>query len=336
MHEDRQGNLPAPAGRPVASGRDDPLGAPPPDGPGSDLARVFAEHELRGHAAPGEAWSSFTARWNWAATLPHAVPTTRAGSAPAVRPVPGGFSLSGSWQAPRTAGSGPWLVLPASSPRQPPDAGIGTGDRLLDLYVVPSAALPAPAGAALRDRAATPLAQDAPVRLDGFYVPAGRATYSGGRALHRDHTPFVWTAVAGIALGAARRLTRELSALATHPAYSSRTTAPAPAPQPNTMAAGLATLLHHERLGFTADLYNGPGIGRLIPLAARGPLPDRIARAAALADHVVTTAYEHTALLPRDGELRHLEALLQDCAAPLQHLRSTVDLLSPGGQHTGP
>ncbi|MCQ4213337.1 hypothetical protein [Streptomyces longispororuber] len=319
----------------MAIGRDDPLGAPPPDGPGSDRARVFAAHELHGHAAPGEAWTSFTARWNWAATLPHAVPTPHAGSAPAVRRVPGGFSLSGSWQAPRTTGRGRWLVLPLSSPRRPPDARIGAGHRLPDLYVVPSAALPAPAGTALRDRAATPLAPDAPVRLDGFYVPAGRATYSGGRALHRDHAPFVWTAVAGIALGAARRLTRELSAPAAHPSYSSCTTVAAP--QPNAMAAGLGTLLRHERLGFTADLYNGPGLGRLIPLAARGPLPDRIARAAALAHHVVTAAYEHTALLPADdGELRHLEALLQDCAAPLQHLRSTVDLLSPGGQHTGP
>ncbi|NED86966.1 hypothetical protein G3I76_43600, partial [Streptomyces sp. SID11233] len=50
--------------------------------------------------------------------------------------------------------------------------------------------------------------------------------------------------------------------------------------------------LHAERLGFTAELHNVPGRGRLVALAGRAPLDVRVSRAAALARHVAATVYE--------------------------------------------
>ncbi|MGY0021466.1 hypothetical protein ACVHNB_21210 [Streptomyces sp. YJ-C3] len=244
-----------------------------------------------------------------------------------MRPVPGGFALSGGWRVPASAGLGPWLVLPLPRPGQGPD-DTEADHRLPDLYVVPSRSLPASTGIT-GGCVNAPLAPGAAFPLHGFFVPTGHASHSSGRALYGEHSSFVWTAVTGMALGAAGRLTGELAALGAA-ADSSRVAATS-ALQPKAVATELAALLRHERLGFTADLHNGPGLGRLVSLAARAPLPDRVGRAAALVQRVVTAAYEHTVLFPAHDARHPLESLLLDSFAALQHLRSTVDLLLTDG-----
>ncbi|MGW7575894.1 hypothetical protein [Streptomyces sp. NPDC054765] len=288
--------------------------------PGTDPAQVFEAYEDEGHFDPGAAWASFTADWNWAAPLPHAVAHSSPEGAPVARPVPGGYALSGRWCLPRETGAGQWLALPLAGLREagcqnalaiPPDRP--------DVFVIASKRLPRTTGGGLH-AVHFPADSDISFRLEDLHVPTGFATHASGTPLSARETSFLWTAVAGMALGAARRLTEELAMLGPSPAVDSLSSAA-------TAAAELTALLRHERLGFTAELYNRPGLGQFISLAAREPLVDRVRRAAAVAHHVVTAAYERAIpFFTKDGD-HPLESLVVDSAAVLQHLRATVDLL---------
>ncbi|MEW2489667.1 hypothetical protein [Streptomyces sp. NPDC048411] len=288
-------------------------------GPGSDPARVFEAYENEGHADPGAAWASFTTDWNWAATLPHAVAESGPDSPPVARPVPGGYSLSGRWHLPGDTEVGRWLALPLAGPggAAREDATVIRPDRP-DVFVIASKVLPRPTDAGLH-AVRFPADSDARFRLDGVHVPAGFAAHSSGAALPTQDIGFLWTAVAGMALGAASRLADELAVLGPRVAP--------PFFSPAATAAELSALLRQERLGFTAEPYNRPGLGRLISLAARESLADRVRRAAMLVHHVVTAAYEKAIPFPAKDGQHPLESLVVDSAAVLQHLRFTVDLL---------
>ncbi|MEU6440846.1 hypothetical protein [Streptomyces sp. NPDC047046] len=309
---------------------------------------MFAAYEEAARADPAGAWDAFRAQWNWAALLPHAIPLVSGGVRPAACPVPGGHRVTGTWRlpdaptsasgAPGYAGGagapGPWLVLPL------PEGTAAPGDP--DLFVTPLGPLRS-SGRDLAEDVPTPVLADDVVRLDDLHVADGFAAYSGATALRRSDALFLATATAGMALGASGRMVAALAAL--DPAgpldrIAARLRGPAPS-SPAAVAAELEGLLHAERLGFTAELHNVPGRGRLVALAGRAPLDVRVSRAAALARHVAATVYE--CALPfavgasaGDDRLRAaggdrgahpLESLVVDCAPVLQHLRLTVDLV---------
>ncbi|MFL4910077.1 hypothetical protein ACJ6WF_44925 [Streptomyces sp. MMS24-I2-30] len=294
----------------------------PAPGPGTDPGRVFEAYERDGHADPGEAWASFTAAWNWASPLPHAVPRHGPDGPPVARPVPGGYALSGRWHLPADTAAGPWLALPLTAPwdtaREARENATESRPDRPDVFVVASRVLPRQATGGLRAvrSAAGP---DTEFRLDGVHVPTGFTTHSSGTALSARDGGFLWTAVTGMALGAASRLTDELAVLGPSPVAG-------PAVSPAAAAAELSGLLSGERLGFTAELYNRPGLGQLISLAAREPLADRVRRAARLVHHVVTASYERAIPFPTDSGHNPLAALVTDSAAILHHLRFTVDV----------
>ncbi|MGW3496339.1 hypothetical protein [Streptomyces sp. NPDC001020] len=300
--------------RTTAIAREDYSGTAP--GPDSDPARVFEVYENEGHADPGAAWASFTTNWNWAASLPHAVAESGPDGPPTARAVPGGFSLSGRWRLPGDTEVGRWLALPLAGPRgaDREDAAAIRPD-LPDVFVIASKVLSRPNGGLHTVR--FPADSDTACRLDGVHVPPGFATHSSGAALSARDIGFLWTAVAGMAVGAASRLADELAVLGPSVA--------APFLSPATTAAELSALLRQERLGFTTELYARPG--QLIPLTAREPLADRVRRTARLVHHVVTAAYERAIPFPTKGGHHPLESLVVDSAAVLQHLRFTVDLL---------
>lgn len=183
--------------------------------------------------------------------------------------------------------------------------------------MIASKVLPRPAGLRV---VSAPVAPRAVFHLDDVHVPAGFTTCSGGTPLLDQDAAFLWTAAAGMAVGAADRLTDELASLGSSPLAM-------PVLSPTRAAAELSALLHHERLAFTAERYNGPDRGRLVALAARDPLAVRIRRTALPTQHVVTRVYERAILFPSAHGRRPLESLVVDSGAVLQHLRNTVDLL---------
>ncbi|MFE9611709.1 hypothetical protein [Streptomyces sp. NPDC006012] len=288
-------------------------------GPGADPGRVFEAYEHDGYADPGEAWASFTAAWNWASPLPRSVPLAGPDGPPVARPVPGGYALCGQWRLPGDTAVGPWLALPlAASPEAAREEATGTRPDRPDVFVIASKVLPRQATHGLR-AVRSPAGPDTEFRLDDVHVPSGFTTHSAGTALPARDGGFLWTAVAGLALGAANRLTDELAALGPSPVAG-------PAASPAAAAAELSGLLSAERLGFTAELHNRPGLGQVISLAAREPLADRVRRAARLVHHVVMAAYERAIPFPTDGGHNPLASLVTDSAAILHHLRYTVDL----------
>ncbi|MGP4046967.1 hypothetical protein [Streptomyces sp. 2A115] len=275
-------------------------------GPDNGLAGVFAFFESQGHSDPAGAWQALTSTWNWAAPLVTAVP--RAGfPGPVARPAPGGFRLSGLWRPPSDHGTGPWLALPL--------APVRSGGP--DLFVVASKVVPA----AVEDGGTRSV-----FRLEDVYVPAGFVTHSAGVPLRAGDAAFLWTAVAALALGAARRMTDVLAAPATDgPARAQRQ-----GPVSSTaVAAELAAVLHDERLSLAASLHGAPSARQGLPASDEERLAAHVGRAGSAVHHVVAAAYEQTSASGGSTGRHLLVNLIEDCSPILQQARYATELLLP-------
>ncbi|WLW58143.1 hypothetical protein [Streptomyces sp. YU58] len=283
-------------------------------GPDTGLAQVLAFFESEGYSGPARAaWQAVTRTWNWAAPLTTAVPRTDVPGSVA-RPASGGFALSGRWRVPsydrcdRCDGTAPWLALPLVPAKY--------GDP--DLFVVPSKVLPAPVRARTDDDGGT----TGPVfRLEDVYVPAGFVTHSTGRPLRAGDAPFFWTAVTGLALGAARRMTDLLAA----PADTGSGRGPVPSP----VSAELAAVLHDERLSLAAVLHGAPSARQGLPAAVEARLAAHVGRAGTAVHHVVAAAYEHTLTADWGGGPHPLVSLIEAGSPILQQARYATELLPP-------
>jgi hypothetical protein len=274
-------------------------------GPDTGLAQVFAFYEERAHDDPSAAWQAFTTAWNWAAPLTTAVPGEDARDRPVARPaVGGGFSLSGLWHLPAHDGTGPWLALPLTvgeRPSRPVTATPGGPD----LFAVPSKALRGAVRAVTGDA-------DVPgpaFRLEDVHVPTGFVTHAAATPLRAGDAPFVWTAVAAQALGAARRMTGALAAPGT---ASGAARGPVPSAA---VAAELAAALHDERLS--------------LPSSAEERLAARVQRAGNAVHQVVAAAFDH-ALASCGYAGEHPLVHVMEASAPiLQQVRYATQLLPP-------
>ncbi|WP_399896007.1 hypothetical protein ACGH7X_40515 [Streptomyces sp. BBFR51] len=304
-------------------------------GPDTALSRVLDFFELDGYSDPSAAWRVFTRTWNWAAPLAAAVPAESLGARPVARPVPEGFVLTGQWHVPPGAAPGRWLVLPLTDTRR--DAKTEAANAP-DLFVTTSRVLPR----ALRTRRAVDDADGAgpAFRLDDVQVPSGFATYSAGTPLRGDDAAFVWTAVTGLAFGAARRLTDTLARLAPNAAgpadtrTQSRPFAATPtAATPTADAADeLAAVLRDERLNLAARVHGAPLAGRADALRSAEALAAQIRRASRTVHHVVAAAYERALPCTVDDGREPLVRLVEESSPILQYMRFAVELLPPGGQ----
>ncbi|GHB13345.1 hypothetical protein GCM10010330_79050 [Streptomyces tendae] len=300
-------------------------------GPHTRLPRVLDFFELDGYSDPSAAWQAFTRTWNWAAPLATAVPAEGPGARPAAWPEQGGFALSGQWHLPPGADAGPWLVLPLTGTRRL--AGRHGADDTADLFVVGSQVL-------LRQPRVPRTGRDTggagPTRrLDGLRVPEGFATHSAGTPLGTDDAAFVWTAVAGLAFGAARRLTDALAGLAPSSALSAaaRTQGGPPVTvSPADAAAELAGLLRDERLSLAARVHGAPLAVRADAPRAAEALADQVRRTSRLVHHVIAAAYEHALPLTVDGARDPLVRLVEESSPILHCMRFAVELLPPRGQ----
>ncbi|MFB7601052.1 hypothetical protein [Streptomyces sp. NPDC056160] len=306
--------------------------------------RVLGFYERDGHSDASAAWESFTSVWNWSAPLAAALPWDPSGAGPLVRGVAGGFSVSGQWRLPAagTAGSraavtgGRWLALRLAEHPHGPGDRFGVGDP--DVFVVSSKVLPGPSRdphAAGDGRASGGVGggaagsadrgTDGPwavFRLADVYVPGGFATSSSGTPLGAGDAVFVWAAVAGMAFGAARRLTDALAALGTHGAAVSSAVSPVAA------AAELAAALHDERLSLAARLHGVSRAAGARP-AAEAVLAERVRRAGRLVHQVVSAAYEYGLACRGNAARDPLISLVDDSTPILQYMRYAVDLLPP-------
>ncbi|MER6165567.1 hypothetical protein [Streptomyces violaceorubidus] len=306
-------------------------GDPPSEpGPGTGLGRVLTAMEPRGHADPAAAWRAFTGAWNWAAPLTAAAPGPGLPGAAAVRPAPGGFDLSGVWHLPPGEAAGPWLALPLASADHGCGARASVGaasgaDDCPDLFVLPARTFE-------RRSPDTAGGPDGPgptvLRLEGVRVPTGLATYTAGTALRAQDAAFLWTAVAALALGAARRMTDVLAG------QDARVRTPGPGlwaeagPAP-LVAAELAAALHDERLALTATLHGAPTAREGLPPALRERLAVRVRRLADTVHHVLAAAYDHVLLDDRDTGRRPLVSVLEASSPILQQVRYATELLPP-------
>ncbi|MFF4796244.1 hypothetical protein ACFY2M_42880 [Streptomyces sp. NPDC001276] len=273
-----------------------PGGHPEVLGPDTPLARVLAFCETSGHAGPAGAWQELTRAWNWAAPLTTAVPRVDF-PGPVARPVPGGFALSGQWRLSSPDGTGPWLVLPLAPAR--------SGDP--DLFVAPSRVLPG-AVRVLTGEAGPDF------RLEDVYVPAGFVTHTAGTPLRAGDAVFLWTAVTGLALGAARRMTDALAA----------PTGPE-----------LAAVLHDERLILAAVLHGGPSARQGLPEDVERRLAARVGQAGSAVHQVVAVAYEHVLAADDSGVGHPLTSLIEAASPILQQVRYVMELL-PRDDRTSP
>ncbi|MGW0302391.1 hypothetical protein ACWDYK_37720 [Streptomyces anthocyanicus] len=305
-------------------------------GPDTALPRVLDFFELEGYSDPSAAWRAFTHAWNWAAPLPAAVPAEDPGARPVARPVPEGFVLSGQWHMPPGTDPGRWLVLPVTDPRRQ-DARAGAANAP-DLFVTASRVLPR----APRSHPAVEYGGEAgrAFRLDDVQVPNGFATYSTGTPLREDDAAFVWTAVTGMAFGAARSLTDTLarpdpnaagptSPVGTHTQSGPSATGP---------AAELAAVLRDERLNLAARVHGAPlaGLADAVRAAKAQALAAQIRRASRTVHLVVAAAYERALLCAADEDRGALARLVEECSPILQYMRFAVELLPPGGQSSIP
>jgi len=90
------------------------------------------------------------------------------------------------------------------------------------------------------------------LRLAGVHVPVGFATYTTAAPLLAEDAPFLWTAVAALALGAARRMTDEL------PGGSTGADGPRESGTSGALRAELVGVLHDERTSLAAALHGAP------------------------------------------------------------------------------
>jgi hypothetical protein len=216
------------------------------------------------------------------------------------RPAPGGFALSGQWRLPSHDGTVPWLALPLA----PATSGAP------DLFVVHSKVLPgAVRGLTGEGGGAGPV-----FRLEDVYVPAGFVTYTAGAPLRAGDAAFLWTAVTGLALGAARRMTDALAA---------------------TAAAELAAVLHDERLSLAAALHGGPSARQGLPEDVEERLAAGVGQAGNAVHHVVAAAYEHVLAAGGSGDEHPLIGLIGAASPILQQVRYVMELL-PRDDRTSP
>jgi hypothetical protein len=273
-------------------------------GPDTALARVFAFFESEGHSDPAAAWQALTRTWNWSAPLTTAVP--RADSpGPVARPTPGGFALSGQWCLPAHDGTGPWLVLPLAPARY----------STADLFVVAAKVLPGGLTGGTGPA----------FRLEDVYVPAGFVTHSAGTPLRAGDAAFLWTTVAALALGTARRMTDVLAA----PAAGGAADAPR-RPVPSTaVAAELAAVLQDERLSLAAALHGAPSVRQGLPASVEERLAAHVGRAGNTVHHVVAAAYEQALASTWSGGRHPLVNLIEAGSPILQQVRHATELLPP-------
>lgn len=296
-----------------------------PDVPGPDdaPARVLNHFESAAHRDPAEAWRAFTTAWNWAAPLTTAATAGDRAQAPA-RPDGGGFSLSGRWRLPSQDETDHWMVLPLHAPgTRSASAGPAPGGP--DLFVVPSRTL----AGGVRGRGTTHTRLRFPfVRLEDVHVPTGFTAYSTAEPLRSADGPFFWTATAGLALGAARRIVDASSA--PEPDAASRAdTASRSAEGWAPAGAEPAAVLHDERLSLAAALGGAPpaAAGARFPTGER--LAARYRRVAQVVHHAVASAYE-LSLASCGGIGDPTPVHLIDAGAPiLQLARYAVELLPP-------
>ncbi|MET9879019.1 hypothetical protein ABZZ36_30955 [Actinacidiphila glaucinigra] len=272
-------------------------------GPDAPLPKVFAFFESDGHFDPAAAWDAFTGTWNWAAPLTTALPRSEPPQPPA-RPAPGGFALSGRW-CPPCAGTGSWLALPlGTAPGEGPD-----------LFVVPSRAF---VGVG-RSVAAGGDGAGPVFRIEDLYVPAGFVTHTTGTPLRDGDAAFLWTAVTGLALGAARRTVELLAGR--HPGAGIG----APAGSA-TVAAELAAVLRAERLNLAATLHGAPSVRAGSAPTLQERLVADVGRAGAAVLHVISAAYGH--VLTSGPADQHPVVRAVEAASPiLQQVRYVTELL---------
>ncbi|GGM23036.1 hypothetical protein GCM10010129_79220 [Streptomyces fumigatiscleroticus] len=291
-------------------------------GPTTGLAQVFAFYESDGHRDPAGAWQAFTGTWNWAAPLTTAVPRTGLPRTPAVRPTADGFTLSGLWHLPSPDGAGAWLALPLPGGEQCCEGATATPGGP-DLFVVAARALPGAVHGATGDQGAP-----GPVfRLARVHVPTGLATHTAGMPLLAGDAAFLWTAVAALALGAARRMT---DVLAGPPPEAASRAARSPV-VPAVVAAELAAVLHDERLSLAAALHGAPAARQGLPPSAEERLATQVQQVSHVVQHVVTSAYEHALTVGWSAGEHPLVSLLMASSPLLQQARYATELLPPHG-----
>ncbi|MFF0478466.1 hypothetical protein [Streptomyces sp. NPDC004284] len=295
---------------------DDP---PDPLGPTAGLAGVLSSYEAQGHADPAEAWRAFTRTWNWAAPLTTAVPPAGLPRIPVTQPSSGGFALSGVWHLPsREEGeTGPWVALPNVGGRRQPVRGL-TEAGGPDLFVVPAKSLPGARGGHDHDASPGP-----GFRLIDLYVPTGFATYTTGTPLRTGDASFLGTAVAAMALGAARRMTDVLSFRP--PGGNALREAGAR----TALQTELAAVLHDERLSLTATLIGCPAARDDLPPDVEERLAVRARQAANVVHHVLAEAYQHVLALGGNSDRHPLVAVIEASTPILQQARYATELLPP-------
>lgn len=289
-------------------------------GPDTGLAQVFAFFESAGFSDPSAAWQAFTGIWNWAAPLTTAIPGADVRDRPVVRPVAGGFMLSGPWRLPSHDGTGPWLALPMTADER--QSGHATATRGgPDLFVVPSKVLPG----TVRGRAGDGGGSGPVFRLEDVYVPAGFVTHMAGTPLRAGDATFFWTVVTALALGAARRMTDVLAGPA--PGTASRT---ARGPVPHAVvAAELAAELHDERLSLAAALHGAGSARQGVPSSVEKQLAAHAGQAGNAVRHVVAVAYEHAPASGGSGGQHPLMSVIRASSPILQQTRYATELLPP-------
>ncbi|MEV5607467.1 hypothetical protein [Streptomyces sp. NPDC052225] len=246
-------------------------------GPRAPLSRVLAFYEGLAHADPAASWQAFTTTWNWAAPLPAAEPDAGARQPSGVRPTPDGYRLSGRWHRPPSAARGNWHALRLAD----------------DLYVVPARLVEG----ASRPRTGTD--RTAAVRLTDLHVPTGLVTRTTATPLRAEHAAFHWTAVAALALGAAR-----------HVADTSGTTEH-------------AAVLHDARLGLAAAL------DETVTPSSSARLADSVRRVSDAAHHVVAAVYTDALILDEITEPTPTVRLLEACAPILQQCGTRLACCRP-------
>nr|WP_245695478.1 hypothetical protein [Streptomyces antibioticus] len=263
----------------------------------SPLGQVLTACESAGHADPAGAWRALTRTWNWAAPLPAAVCDTDYPGATA-RPAPGGFTLSGLWSLPAPEEPGPWLTLPL------PVTATGEPDLFVAAKALPRQSEPGRL-----------------IRLDDLYVPAGFVTHAAGTPLRAVDAAFLWTAVAALALGTARRVTDVLAAWCAGRVVGT--------PDSATTAAELAAVLHDERLSLAATLHEAPSTRQGLPAATEQRLAALVRRADQAVQHVVAAAYGNALTADLRSAPHPLVSLIEDGSPIFQQARCTTELLPP-------
>lgn len=292
-------------------------------GPTVPLTEVFGFYEGRGHRDPAAVWRAFTATYNWAAPLTTAVPRTGPARTVTSEPVAGGFTLSGQWRLRTREASGGWVALPLTDGLAETARGAAAPGGP-DLFVVAAETLSAVAGTPGEgsDGAAS---SGRLFRLTDARVPAGFATHTDAAvSLRAREAPFLWTAVAGMALGAGRRMTDELPDAGTA-AERLRGGDTAGSPW-----AELAGLLHNERLSTAAALYGSPAAGEGLPTVLQERLAARTGQVANIVHHVLAAAYQRVLATDGDSDRHRLVRVIEASSPILQLVRYATELLPPG------